>query len=251
MASLHSLNPGTHHVGIINLPASPIRRIPRETVCNILSFLPEENDLKSAVLSNKIFSKGFSCMKQRIFAQVRLNSMDETVLRLAYTAVKAQGIDHRQKKEIEVFVKQEIGKYLPETFTRQEMLDISVLHGYIEPLSARIAPWLIELAPGYPSEATGPPSNSELFRIQRALLFFHIITTLTPVSCMSNGVYILKKNRDWFYDLLTTQLTPKLADWEFRQVATISDFFVESCSEGLHTSLLLIIIGFPIANTFC
>ncbi len=177
-------------------------------------------------------------MRQRLFTQVRLNSIDATVLRLAYTAVKAQSIDHHQKNEIEDFVKQEIGNYLPETFTPQEVLDITVLQGYIEPLSARIAPWLIELAPGYPSEATGPPSNSELFRIQRALLFFHIITKLNPASPVS-GVSLLEEKNDWFYDLITTQLAPKLADWEFRQVATVSDFFVESCSEGLHTSLLL------------
>ncbi|KAI0012653.1 hypothetical protein F4779DRAFT_632864 [Xylariaceae sp. FL0662B] len=217
MSSLHS----SAHPGAIE-------RLPEEVLAMILRYLPDVRSLKSAVLSAKVFHIAFSPVKENITAQVRLNEIDPTVLRLAAIAVKAESDEAYNEEQCNDFIKQHLRPELPipDVFSRAELYKISALHGCIEDLAVEFGSWALSKAPGFPSKFTGPPSRAEMSRIQRAFYLYHIAFTLYPRIPLKRG-----PGRQYQYHIHTKiwDLYGKFSAYENSQKKAVGIFLGEVC----------------------
>ncbi|KAK7746204.1 hypothetical protein SLS62_009420 [Diatrype stigma] len=227
----------------------PIKHLPPAIVSRILTFLPSEKDLKSTVLSNKMFSKAFTPTKEKIIAQVRLNYMDKTVLKLANIAIKAQGVDCYEENAVETFqdekVFEKLLKETPEVFTLRQMLEISSLYGYIEPLSAKAASLFIKECELDASVTSGPPSEAELLRLQRAAFLFHIYSIPLPDPSAASEVRKFEWENVCFYK---TNFKLNMANWEYEQMMTIYHFFSGTLTDVLEKLVPNTIDSLPISG---
>ncbi len=202
----------------------------KEVVLRILQFLPDKKTLLAAILSHRAFDDTFKADKLTILSHVRLNGMGATVLRLARIAIMAQAVPNYVKADVEEFL-EDIGKELPVTLTPENVLAISMLHAHVEPAAARFASWALGRAPRVSAEALGPPSEAETARIQRALYFYHIASTLMPIVPRNQR----GGNHEFDWDNVRTYedcFRIKMAEWEFRQLQAVHLFFNITCEQG-------------------